>query len=187
LPIPSNLEDNLQFFEVLERLNEAIYNQFKWQDYFNWENLFGLKKPSLIPFFSLCFEFDKYQRYCAKDVIFSIYKTFNCIDRFKIKLSCIHQDDALIAEFYYDSSLFRGEDIKRWAGQFQILLESAVENPLAVISELDILSEVERQQLLFGFNNTETNYPKASAYTNCLKNKQSARQITWLLCLRTSN
>jgi amino acid adenylation domain-containing protein/non-ribosomal peptide synthase protein (TIGR01720 family) len=161
LPIPSNLEDNLQFFEVLERLNEAIFNQLKWQDYFNWENLLRLKKPRLTPFFSLCFEFDKYQKKCAKDVIFSIYKKFNCIDRFKIKLSCIHQDDVLIAEFYYDSNLFRGEDIKRWAGQFQILLESAVENPLAVISELDILSEIERQQLLFGFNNTETNYPKS--------------------------
>ena len=45
-------------------------------------------------------------------------------------------------------------------GQFQALLESVTGNPEALIGELEIVSEPERQRLLIEFNDTEASYPE---------------------------
>ncbi|HEY9650043.1 MAG TPA: amino acid adenylation domain-containing protein, partial [Coleofasciculaceae cyanobacterium] len=112
-------------------------------------------------FFPYSFEFRKQPaQYSAADVSFSIYKQYVCIDKFKVKLTCIRQDDALVTEVHYDSNLFQVEDIERLARYFQTLLASVIENPEAAIGELEILSECDRKQLLVEFNNTQTEYPK---------------------------
>ncbi|NEQ24566.1 MAG: amino acid adenylation domain-containing protein, partial [Microcoleus sp. SIO2G3] len=87
-------------------------------------------------------------------------KQYVCCDRFKLKLSCVRRDKALLAEFHYDSNLFKPKDIERWAGHFQALLESVIANPDAAIGELEILNLSDRQQLLVEFNNTHVDYPK---------------------------
>ncbi|MHC5717305.1 MAG: amino acid adenylation domain-containing protein, partial [Nostoc sp.] len=48
--------------------------------------------------------------------------------------------------------------------QFQTLLASAIANPDATISELEILSQIERQQLLYEVNNNQRDYPQ----TKCI-------------------
>jgi amino acid adenylation domain-containing protein/non-ribosomal peptide synthase protein (TIGR01720 family) len=112
-------------------------------------------------FFPVCFDFDEQPTaYSTADLSFSIYKQYVCIDRFKVKLSCIRWDDALIAEFHYDANLFQVEDIWRLAEQFQTLLESVINQPEAAIGELEILSANEQHQLLIEFNNTQTEYSK---------------------------
>ncbi|MCA1994249.1 MAG: amino acid adenylation domain-containing protein, partial [Coleofasciculus sp. S288] len=112
-------------------------------------------------FFSVGFEFEKQPaKYTAADVSFSIHNQYVCLDRFKIKLSCLRRDDSLIAEFHYDSNLFQVEDIERIARQFQTLLESVIDKPEAAIGELEILSANEKHQLLIEFNNTQTDYSK---------------------------
>jgi amino acid adenylation domain-containing protein len=112
-------------------------------------------------FFPFCFEFEeKPAQYSVADLSVSIYKQYVCIDPFKVKLSCIRQDDSLIAEFHYDSNLFQVEDIERLARYFQTLLASVIEKPEAAIGELEILSECDRKQLIIEFNNTQTYYPK---------------------------
>ena len=112
-------------------------------------------------FFPVGFEFEEQlTQYTAADVLFSIQSQYVCLDRFKIKLSCLRRDDSLIAEFHYDSNLFQLEDISRLAGQFQTLLDSVINQPEAAIGELEILSASEKHQLLVEFNNTQTDYPK---------------------------
>ena len=46
------------------------------------------------------------------------------------------------------------------AGQYQALLESAVERPRAQIADLPILSNSERQRLLAEFNDTASDFPR---------------------------
>jgi amino acid adenylation domain-containing protein/non-ribosomal peptide synthase protein (TIGR01720 family) len=153
LPIYSSLEASFKFSEILKQTHEAIEETFKWQESFAWEQNEN--------FFPIAFEFEEQPtNYAAADLSFSINKQCVCIDRFKVKLSCIHRDDALIAEFHYDSNLFQVEDIERIARQFQTLLESVIDEPEAAIGELEILSANEKHQLLIEFNNTQTAYPK---------------------------
>lgn len=161
LPIYSHLEDNLQLCEFLGLINESTRKQYKWQDYFSWEKLDPTNTNKII-WFPVNFNFiEELDKCCVENVLFSIYKQIIYIDKFKFSLSCLlKRDKEIIVDFCYDSSRFRAKDIKICVAQFQTLLESAVKNPLTVISELEILSEVERQKLLFKFNNTEINHPE---------------------------
>ncbi len=162
LPINCYLEENYKFIEVLKKVNEAKSSAFKWQESFSRELITESNgKPLGSSFFPVCFDFDEQPAaYSAADLSFSIYKQYVCIDRFKVKLSCIRRNKSLTAEFHYDANLFQVEDIWRLAGQFQTLLESAINQPEAAIGELEILSASEQHQLLIEFNNTQTEYPK---------------------------
>src|SRR5262249_977651 len=74
---------------------------------------------------------------------------------FKISVSAIQKaDDALMLEFHYNASLFSVSDIQRLADQYYTLLQSALEQPEALLCELAILSEKARAELLVVFNAT---------------------------------
>ncbi len=162
LPLYCHLHENLQFNEILEQVNKSTCEISQWQEYFSWEQIVGSTENAMgTSFFPFGFDFEEQPvKYSAADLTFSIYKQYACVDRFKVKFSCVLRDDSLIAAFHYDPNLYQVEDIKRLAGHFQTLLESVINNPEAAISELQILSDVERQQLLVEFNNTRTDYPK---------------------------
>lgn len=155
LPIHAHLEANLQFLEVLKQIKESTCEQTKWQDYFSWNEI-------NLSWFPVSYSFaEETEQYFADNLVIYIDRQLTYIDKFKLNLSCcVNKNQEIVAEFHYDSNLFRAEDIKRWAGHFQMLLASAIENPLTLISKLEILSEVERQQLLLWYNNTQTNYSR---------------------------
>ena len=160
LPVECHLRENLRFNELLNQVSETTSNVYKWQEYFAWEQVGGSTAgANETPFFPLCFEFaQRPPKHLAAGISFSIYKQDACIDRYKVKLSCIGGDGALTAEFHYDPALFRAEDIEHLAGNFHTLLESVITNPEATVSELNILSDIERQQVLFEFNDTKADY-----------------------------
>jgi len=59
----------------------------------------------------------------------------------------------------YNTDLFDASSIARMAGHFQTLLEGIVANPQQSISQLPLLTQAERQQLLVEWNNTTKDYP----------------------------
>jgi len=163
LPLHSYLEKNLSFSKILQQVNESIEEINKWQECFSWEqiNSYATKLTNLP------FGFDFQQEFVICDVgnvKFSIEEQYTCIEKFKIKLSCKQQDEALNLEFHYDSNLFNGESIELIAENFNQLVASVINNPDEVISKLNILSDRTLHQLLFEFNQTEANYPK----NNCI-------------------
>ena len=60
----------------------------------------------------------------------------------------------------YATDLFDGATVGRMLGHFRTLLEGIVSNPERRISELPLLTESERRQLLVEWNDTKTDYPK---------------------------
>lgn len=161
LPLHSRLQEKCLVSEIFEQVDESLREIYKWQDSFNAIQFFGANDKTISSsFFPFCFDFQAVPT-CdsAANVTFSIYKQYACIERFKLKLSCIQKEDSLRVEFHYDANLFSTEDIKRLAGQFQTLLQSVLTKPDVFIGELEILSECERQQLL-GFNDTQSRYPQ---------------------------
>jgi len=58
------------------------------------------------------------------------------------------------------SRLFQRGDINRIGSYFKALLRSIVQNPEIPVSELEILSEADRKELLVDFNDTEADYPR---------------------------
>ncbi|MDZ8034016.1 amino acid adenylation domain-containing protein [Nostoc sp. DedSLP04] len=160
LPVHCYLEENIQFSKNLRQVDELIREVAQWQEYFTWHSTVGetenVEKPTFLPF---CFDFIQQSvKYSAGNVSFEIYKQYSCIDRFKVKLSCIKKEKDIIAEFHYDSKLFSTENINYLARQFHTLLKSVLNNPEKSIGNLEILSDVERERLLVEFNNTRRDY-----------------------------
>ena len=80
--------------------------------------------------------------------------------KFDLTLSLAERDKKLTGSFEYSTDLFDHATIERMIGHFQTLLEGIVGDPDQRISDLPILTEAERRQLLFEWNNTEADYPK---------------------------
>jgi amino acid adenylation domain-containing protein len=59
----------------------------------------------------------------------------------------------------YCRDLFQQETIRRYIRYFKEIVRAVTVKPEIMIAEIDILLEEERNQLLFQFNNTKTDYP----------------------------
>ncbi|MCK5055305.1 MAG: non-ribosomal peptide synthetase, partial [Candidatus Aminicenantes bacterium] len=62
--------------------------------------------------------------------------------------------------FSYNNELFNQEEIERLSSHFTNILEKICENPDKKLSEIDILSEDEKEQILIVFNDTASPYPR---------------------------
>jgi amino acid adenylation domain-containing protein len=67
---------------------------------------------------------------------------------FDLTLQIQDTERGLTAAFVYNTDLFEAATIARMLGNFQILLEAIVANPEQRLSDLPLLTETERQQLL---------------------------------------
>jgi amino acid adenylation domain-containing protein len=59
----------------------------------------------------------------------------------------------------YSTELFDADTIERLAGHYETLLAAAIDDPRLRVSELPLLSESEREELLVEFNRTEAEIP----------------------------
>jgi amino acid adenylation domain-containing protein len=75
-------------------------------------------------------------------------------------LSLREEDGGLRGHFEYAVDLFDEATVARLAGHFRTLLEGIVADPEQRVSELPLLTEPERQQLLAGWNATQAEYPR---------------------------
>src|SRR5262249_39841928 len=62
--------------------------------------------------------------------------------------------------FKYNSALFDAATIERMTGHFQTLLEAIVRDPEQRVSDLQLLPDAERHQLLVQWNDGRTRYPQ---------------------------
>jgi amino acid adenylation domain-containing protein/FkbM family methyltransferase len=155
LPVEAKMDSHMAFKDFMAKLDEATSELYKWQEYFSWDLCTRGASTDGVLFFPYCFEhLTGLDSYCFADVTLSIFDHFTCCDRFKVKLSCVQQKETLSARFYYDRSLFSPHDIERLAGEFLVLVESALSQPYASITSLDILSSTERETQIEVFNDT---------------------------------
>jgi amino acid adenylation domain-containing protein/non-ribosomal peptide synthase protein (TIGR01720 family) len=162
LPLQSNFSENSLFSDVLSQINQHIQKLEEWADSFSWEQVKAAHNQNISSsFFPFCFDFEvQKQQYYADNICFLIEEQYSCIEKFKVKCSCFEQSDCLNIEFHYDSNLFDAEDMKCLAGEFETLLQNICNQPSSVISQLEILTPKELQQLLVNFNYQQHDYPK---------------------------
>ncbi|MEP6515214.1 amino acid adenylation domain-containing protein [Microcoleus vaginatus] len=158
LPLRCPVQDELNFLQVRKQVELNLKDIHTWQEYFTWEETLESDKSNA--FLPICFEYEtKPEKYGESGVSFFLDRQDACLEPFKLKLSCLSRGNCLTAEFHYDSALFEAEDVKRLSEHFQAVLESALKNPQIPISQLNILSDRDRHQLLVEFNQTQKYYP----------------------------
>jgi amino acid adenylation domain-containing protein len=163
LPITSHLNEEIRFDELLAEIAATASGAREWQDYYNWEDVAGPHaEQSGHIFFPFSFDFIKQPPVdpSVSGPSFSIYRQYACIDRFRLKLCLLEKDAALLTELHYDAAYLSSSDAERMAEQFYALVESVLENPSALIGELNAVGRAERRRLLFELNQTEADYPR---------------------------
>src|SRR5262249_29022288 len=78
--------------------------------------------------------------------------------KFDLNLAIYERTDGLHCYFTYNTDLFDSFTIRQMMREFRILLEGVVENPDERLSNLPILSEPERIQLVHEWNETKADY-----------------------------
>ena len=81
------------------------------------------------------------------------------IAKFDLTLE-VWEDTELHCRFEYNTDLFEQSSILRMLGNFETLIQAAVENPDLPLAQLPILSEQEREQVLVEWNRTATDYSR---------------------------
>ncbi len=79
--------------------------------------------------------------------------------KFDLDLEITESEQGLEIQYSYNTDLFDRSTIERFAAHYGVLLGSIIATPNELISELPLLTEVERNQLLTQWNGVEAVYP----------------------------
>ena len=79
--------------------------------------------------------------------------------KFDLTLYMREANGTITGELEYAASLFESDTIRRYREYFRRLLEAMVAQEWAVVERLEILSESERKQVLYQWNETSVEYP----------------------------
>ncbi len=77
---------------------------------------------------------------------------------FDLSLEILALDDSAVCNLKYNSDLFDSSEISRFMGHFQNLLTAIIVNSQTPVTKLSLLSNEEREQLIFSWNDTKTDY-----------------------------
>ncbi|HLP45013.1 MAG TPA: condensation domain-containing protein, partial [Candidatus Kapabacteria bacterium] len=82
----------------------------------------------------------------------SLYKNRTAKFDLTFFVSELEKDVAINIEYY--TGIFKRETIERLVNHFQDIIKAVIKNPAIAIKDIDILSEKEKEQLLYEFNDT---------------------------------
>lgn len=81
------------------------------------------------------------------------------ISKFDITLNAFETEDGIAFELEYCTRLFKKETVERLGAHYINLLEEIAAYPEKRLYEIEMLSQEEKQQVLYSFNDTALEYP----------------------------
>jgi len=164
LALRVQLADELTIAEVLARVKALTLQGYAHQDV-PFEKLVEDLQPerslSHTPLFQVMFQLQSgaVQAWELAGLTQSPVRIAVETTKFDLEFHLRERGDSVGGVIAYNVELFDGDTIRGLARHFERLLESIVANPEERVSELPLLSEEEREQLLHEWNDTATEYP----------------------------
>ncbi|MCU0288756.1 MAG: amino acid adenylation domain-containing protein, partial [Acidobacteria bacterium] len=153
------------FWEFLYEVKEKILNAFENQDY-QYEDLVTQvvinRDASRNPLFDTMFALQNIDisEINIPGLNLSPYQHENKVSKFDLSLSGMERKDKLFFIFEYSTKLFKKETIERFIVYFKNVINGVIIDKNRKISDTEIITEEEKKQVLFDFNDTEAEYPK---------------------------
>ncbi|MCU0285930.1 MAG: amino acid adenylation domain-containing protein, partial [Acidobacteria bacterium] len=147
--------------EVKEKTIKAFENQeYQFEDLV--EKLYITRNLSRNPIFDTLFVLQNTgsQRIELPGLKLVPYEYENKTSKFDLSLSGMEMEGKLMFVFEFCTKLFKRETIERFTIYFKNIARRIVENKNQRISDLEILTEEEKNRILYEFNNTATAYPR---------------------------
>ncbi|MEN6350336.1 MAG: amino acid adenylation domain-containing protein [Syntrophomonas sp.] len=165
LALRTDLSGNPTFRELLKKVREVALGAYAHPDLpFDMliEELNLPRDPSYNPLFQVMFLFQNapMEAFRLSGLTLTSLEAETDTAKFDLTLELIEGLEGLSCSIGYNSDLFNSDTIERMAGHFRTLLQGIVANPDARLSELPLLTEPERHQLLVEWNDTHADYPR---------------------------
>ncbi|MCP5050991.1 MAG: amino acid adenylation domain-containing protein, partial [bacterium] len=169
LVLRNSLVETMTFKQFLSEVKAVTFDAFENQDY-QFEDLVEKvvlnRDVSRNPMFEVMFILQNYKGGSADipgiDISGVIQKPWP-LDwksvNFDLTLTAYEKEDRLDFQFEYRVELFKKETMSRITQYFKKIVNSAAKNPDRLLSEIEIIDDVEKQQLLVTFNDTKKKYP----------------------------
>ena len=162
LVLRTNLSGNPTFRELLARVREVTNSAIAHEDV-PFEYLVKEFQPERNlgqhPFFQVMLILEPSLPVLSSGWTLTQMDVETGITEFDLSLELDDRPESLIGRFEYSADLFNAATIDRIAGHWQTLLEGIVADPERHLSELPLLTEAERHQLLVEWNATQADYP----------------------------
>jgi amino acid adenylation domain-containing protein len=161
LALRTDLSGEPSFTELLARVHEVTQGAFSRNVPFETlvKQMRLERDMSRHPLFQIVFTMQDAADGSGFPAGVSFFEVESPTEQFDLSVEVAAKEDKLEAIFSYNPDLFDASTIGRMTGHFQILLESAAQDPRIKVSCLPLLSEAERHQLLVEWNDTRVPYP----------------------------
>jgi len=165
LVMRSDLSGNPTFRQLLEQVKDVALGAYAHQD-LPFEKLVEELQPerglSHNPLFQVMFALQNARGAALElaGLALSPVQARRVTSKFDLALFMWEEADELKVTIEYSTDLFEATTIERMLGHFQVLLEGIITDPERPLSELPLLTEAERQQLLVEWNDTHTEYSR---------------------------
>jgi len=165
LVLRTKLEGNPTIREMLNRVREVALEAQTHQD-LPFEKLVEELQPernlNQTPLFQVMFGFQnaRKQRETIPGLTVTPVDAGTVTAKFDLTLSMNEGEKGITGELEYNSDLFKVTTIDRLLAHYRTLLEAMVDDPDQRLSDVEILSDTERQRLLVEWNETRTDYPR---------------------------
>ncbi len=164
LALRTRFSDNPTILELLARVRDVALGAYDHQE-LPFEKLVEELQPerdlSRTPIFQVFINLYNFQEATLELDGLSVRRLARVkrAPQFDIELYIREHTDGMRLTFVYDSDLFEFETIKRMLANFEILLEAIASKPQLRVSDLPILTDAEKHQLLVEWNYTDRVYP----------------------------
>jgi len=161
IPIKSLVQEQTPFISYLKEITNLIEKGKEWQSSFWFEDLnHSVDVVERLDHFPVAFDYlDAQQLQKQGEVEFSIYELFVSIDRFDLRLSCLHLPEELKLELTYDGNRYDLQAIQELASYYSELLNQAVKSVDSSLIDLELLDEVHKHQMIVKWNDTSMKLP----------------------------
>ncbi|HKR13655.1 MAG TPA: amino acid adenylation domain-containing protein [Pyrinomonadaceae bacterium] len=165
LVLRTKLDGNPSIREVLNRVREIALEAQTHQD-LPFERLVEELQPERslnhTPLFQVMLGFQNapQQRETIPGLTVSHVEVKGVTAKFDLTLSMAEGEQGITGEIEYNADLFNPGTIDRLLEHFRALLEAMVDDPDQRLTEIEILSDAERRQMLVEWNDTQAGYPR---------------------------
>ncbi|MCF2146968.1 amino acid adenylation domain-containing protein [Desmonostoc muscorum LEGE 12446] len=169
LVLRTDFSGKATFRELLNRVREITLEAYSHQD-LPFEKLVEELHPerdlSYHPFFQVVFSLQNtpIETLELSGLTLSLFEFDSKTAKLDLEFHLWQDLESLKGQMVYSTDLFDDKTITRMLGHFQTLLESIVANPEQLISDLSLLTEEERQELLIDWNDTKRDDPENKCF-----------------------
>jgi amino acid adenylation domain-containing protein len=164
LVLRTQLQGNPSFLELQARIKDMTLDAQDHQD-LPFEKLVEELQPkrslSYTPLFQVMFVLGNtpMQELNLPGLTLKPLELENVNAKFDLTLSIAETEVGLEGAWDYNTDLFDQATIERMSGQFYTLLAGIVANPQMSVAQLPLLNQIDRSQLIFDWNQTQTDDP----------------------------